>query len=160
MIADVTLQLASDAHALAIALMSREQIEKGLGWSWTPRRVLRCIADADTNVLVALDNRGGLQGFAIMIYGLEQAHLSLLAVHPAQGRRGVGRALVRWLEATALTAGIGMVKLEARAGNVAARAFYRRLGYREVQVVPGYYGGREACVHITKSLWLDHAARA
>jgi ribosomal-protein-alanine N-acetyltransferase len=160
MIADVTLQLAHGNHAQAIALMSRERIEKGLAWSWTPRRVLRCIADPDTNVVVALDSRGGLQGFAIMNYGDEQAHLSLLAVRSTQGRRGIGSALLRWLEATALAAGIGHITLEARAGNVAARAFYRRLGYREIQVVPGYYGGCEACVHITKHLQPGRPARA
>lgn len=160
MITDLTLELASAAHAQAIAQMSREQIERGLGWSWTPRRVFCSIADADTNVVVALDFLGRVQGFAIMSYGDEQAHLSLLAVRPAQGRRGIGTALVRWHEAAALVAGIRRINLEARASNIVAQDFYRHLAYREVSVVPGYYRGREASVRMSKELWPERAALA
>jgi [ribosomal protein S18]-alanine N-acetyltransferase len=154
MISDLTLRLAIDADALQIAQMSRDQIERGLGWSWTTQRVLRSIFDAETNVVVALD-AGRLVGFAIMKYHDDEAHLLLLAVQPAARRKGVGSALVRWLEQAALTAGVGQVWLEARQGNAAARAFYKRLGYREIQVLPGYYQGREACVRIARDLWLE-----
>jgi len=46
------------------------------------------------------------------------------------------------------------VYLEARLTNGTARAFYARLGYREIQTLPGYYQGREACVRLAKDLWL------
>lgn len=154
MISDLTLRLATEADALHIAQMSRDQIERGLGWSWTTQRVLRSIFDAETNVVVALE-AGRLAGFAIMKYHDDEAHLLLLAVQPGARRKGVGAALVRWLEAAALTAGVGQVWLEARLGNAAARAFYKRLGYREIQVLPGYYQGREACVRIARDLWLE-----
>ncbi|MEO8804526.1 MAG: GNAT family N-acetyltransferase [Burkholderiaceae bacterium] len=155
MISDLTLRLAHESDALRIAQMSRDQIERGLGWSWTTQRVLRSIADAETNVVVALA-AGKLAGFAIMKYHDDEAHLLLLAVQPSARRQGIGAALVAWLEQAALTAGVGQVWLEARQGNVAARAFYRHLGYREIQVLPGYYQGREACVRIARDLWLEH----
>jgi ribosomal-protein-alanine N-acetyltransferase len=155
MISDLTLRLARESDALRIAQMSRDQIERGLGWSWTTQRVLRSIADAETNVVVALA-AGKLAGFAIMKYHDDEAHLLLLAVQPSARRQGIGAALVAWLEQAALTAGVGQVWLEARQGNVAARAFYRHLGYREIQVLPGYYQGREACVRIARDLWLEH----
>ena len=134
--------------------MSRDQIERGLGWSWTTQRVLRSIFDAETNVVVALE-AGKLAGFAIMKYHDDEAHLLLLAVQPGSRRKGIGAALLAWLEQAALTAGVGQVWLEARFGNAAARAFYRQLGYREIQVLPGYYQGREACVRIARDLWLE-----
>jgi len=155
MISDLTLRLAHESDALRIAQMSRDQIERGLGWSWTTQRVLRSIADAETNVVVALA-AGKLAGFAIMKYHDDEAHLLLLAVQPSARRQGIGAALVAWLEQAALTAGVGQVWLEARQGNAAARAFYRHLGYREIQVLPGYYQGREACVRIARDLWLEH----
>ncbi|MEQ1686541.1 MAG: GNAT family N-acetyltransferase [Burkholderiaceae bacterium] len=155
MISDLTLRLARETDALAIAQMSRDQIERGLGWSWTTQRVLRSIFDAETNVVVAL-KAGKLCGFAIMKYHDDEAHLLLLAVQPGARRQGIGAALVAWLEQAALTAGVGQVWLEARQGNAAARAFYRQLGYREIQVLPGYYQGREACVRIARDLWLEH----
>lgn len=155
MISDLTLRLALETDALPIAQLSRDQIERGLGWSWTTQRVLRSIVDAETNVVVALE-AGKLCGFAIMKYHDDEAHLLLLAVRPRARRQGIGAALLKWLEQAALTAGVGQVWLEARQGNAAARAFYRQLGYREIQVLPGYYQGREACVRIARDLWLEH----
>src|SRR5438445_45553 len=153
MIDHLTLRLATRDDSAAIAAMSRDLIERGLGWSWTPRRVQRSIADAHTNVVVALDAQH-LAGFGIMRYHDDEAHLLLLAVNPADRRRGVGAALVTWLEKAALVSGVGQVYLEARAGNLQARAFYRRLGYLEVQRVPGYYQGVEPGVRMAKDLWL------
>ena len=147
----VTLQLANREHAPLIARLSRDRIEQGLGWSWTAPRVLRSIRDRETNAVVALD--GDLMlGFGIMKYRDDEAHLLLLAVRADHERRGVGRAMLQWLEASARVAGIGQVQLEARASNAAARAFYRLQGYREIQAVAGYYQGREACVRLAKDL--------
>jgi ribosomal-protein-alanine N-acetyltransferase len=145
-------QLATRADALAIARMSRDLIEQGLGWSWTTPRVLRSIENAETNVAVVRGPAGGLSAFGIMKYQDEAAHLLLLAVQPAQQHRGLGRALMDWLEACASVAGVATVHLEAREGNAAARAFYARLGYREVQQVTGYYSGRESSVRLVRQL--------
>ncbi len=146
-----TLQLATAADAVRIARLSRDRIESGLGWSWTAARVQRSIADPATNVVVAVW-AGELAGFGIMEYHDDEAHLLLLAVAAGAARRGVGRALVEWLETSARTAGIGQVLLEARAANAGAQTFYRRLGYRQLQRLPGYYQGREAAVRMAKRL--------
>jgi ribosomal-protein-alanine N-acetyltransferase len=153
LISDYTVSLALPADAQRIAALSRDAIEQGLEWSWTPRRVQKSVADVSTNVAVA---RAGTRfvGFAIMKYADEEAHLLLLAVHAAHRRRGVGSALIAWLEATVRVAGIGLISLEARASNTAARAFYRELGYREVGLFEGYYRGVEDAVRIAKDLRL------
>lgn len=152
-----TLRPATRGDAAAIATLSRDRIEQGLGWSWTAPRVLRSIADAATNVVVA---PGGdhLDGFGIMKYHDDEAHLLLLAVRANAGRRGIGAALVAWLEDSARIAGIGQVTLEARLTNHGARSFYARLGYREIQTLPGYYRGVEACVRLAKDLWVAPVA--
>jgi len=146
------IRLATRADAPAIARMSRDLIECGLGWSWTVPRVLRSIADAQTNAVVLPAAGRVLTGFGIMKYLDDEAHLLLLAVHPAQQRRGTGSALVAWLEASAQVAGIGQIYLEARVSNLAARAFYRHLGYQEIQRLEGYYSGREASVRLARDL--------
>jgi ribosomal protein S18 acetylase RimI-like enzyme len=153
------LRLATRADAPGIAALSRDRIEQGLGWSWTAPRVQRSIRDPATNVLVA-HHAGRMLGFGIMKYHDDEAHLLLLAVHPRASRRGVGSALVTWLERSARAAGIGQVYLEARLANGAARAFYARLGYREIQTLPGYYQGVEACVRLAKDLWPPPVAPA
>jgi len=153
---ELSLRLATRDDATTIARLSRDRIEQGLGWSWTTPRVLRSIRDRETNVVVAMSASVPL-GFGIMKYHDDEAHLLLLAVGDAHTRRGIGTALVDWLERAALVAGIGRVMLEARATNADARLFYQRLGYREIQSLPGYYQGREACVRLAKDLWVGRA---
>src|SRR6185295_6969507 len=67
----ITIRLAEPRDAQAIALMSRDFIEAGLGWKYDAPRVLRAIRDRDTLAVVACEGgktpRGGaVNGFAIM----------------------------------------------------------------------------------------------
>lgn len=154
MIAEYEVRLAIPADARAISELSRDAIEHGLSWNWTPRRVARSIAEKSTNVVVVRKN-GRLLAFAIMQYGDDEAHVALLAVHPAHRRKGVGSALLSWLEATTRIAGIDLIRLEARARNAEAIAFYRKHGFKELGLRKGYYQGVEDAVHMAKDLWLE-----
>jgi ribosomal protein S18 acetylase RimI-like enzyme len=147
----LVLRLAQPRDAAAIAAMSRDYIESGLGWKYDAARVRRSIDDRDTIVLAACE-RAALVGFAIMDFGDERAHLVLLAVQPARRRRGVGRSLLEWLLESARTAGIASIHLELRSANEAARRFYRALGFSETLLIPRYYGGREAAVRMVRVL--------
>lgn len=148
------MSLARLADAKQIALMSRDLIETGLHWKWTPAKIAAQIRCPDTVVVVAR-SREPLIGFAIMHFLEEHAHLLLLAVAPAYQRSGTGRQLLEWLEKSARVAGIATIHLEVRASNHSARAFYRTLGYRNAQVVPGYYG-RESAVRMIRILRTAH----
>ncbi len=148
------LELARPSDAQDISRISRDQIETGLGWSWTPARVLRQISDRETVVLVARDS-GRLVGFAIMSFGDEEGHLSLLAVLPSYRRRGLGRQMIQWLAKSASTAGLLRMHLEVRAANRTAAAFYQSLGFRETSRIPGYYRGVEAAVRMTRNLQVN-----
>ena len=147
-----TLSMARPADAVPIALMSRRLIEAGLpSWSWTARRVARHIQDLESVVLAA--RRGeDLIGFAIMGFGEEATHLNLLAVERNFRRCGLGRRMVRWLEESAMVAGTFEVSLEVRVTNMAARKFYRSLGYSEADLLPGYYDRIEDAVRMTRDL--------
>jgi ribosomal-protein-alanine N-acetyltransferase len=147
----ITVRLAAQRDAQAIALMSRDLVESGLGWKYDAARVMKAMRDPETLTPVACD-RGRIAGFAIMEFGEERAHLVLLAVRPTHRRAGIGRRLVDWLLASARTAGIASVHLELRAGNEAARGFYRAMGFDETIVVPGYYRGREAALRMIRVL--------
>lgn len=146
-----TIELSVEKDALEIARMSRDLIETGLGWSWTAARVLRSIRDPETVVLVAREG-SPIIGFAIMDFGEEAAHLSLLAVDTSHRRRGIGRRLFEWLKESALTAGIAVVKLELRAGNVEAQHFYNCLGFEETGWTVGYYRRRETALRMALRL--------
>lgn len=147
-----TLRLACTADIRLIAEMSRCLIEVGLrGWSWNPSRVAAALRHRDCAVVVAEVNHK-FAGFAIGEFGDTRLHLSLLAVDPKRQRKGIGRALVAWLEQSALTAGIGEIHLELRLNNRAARYFYDSLGFALTRNVPGYYRGEETALHMCKQI--------
>ena len=131
--------------------MSRDLIEAGLGWSYRPERIARLIRDRDTITLIA-DTHERPVGFAIMGFGDEHAHLALLAVHPTNQRQGVARRMIDWLIESAVVAGISCLHLELREGNEAARAFYRKMDFVEMQRVPDYYHQRETAIRMARSL--------
>ena len=155
----IAIRPAEAGDARAIAEMSRDFIESGLGWRYDPASIERAIRRRETVVLVASERqtyvareRPSLPGFAIMDFGDERAHLVLLAVQPALRRRGIGRRLVEWLMESAQTAGMASVHLELRADNEAARRFYRQLGFSETVLMPKYYNGREAAMRMIRVL--------
>lgn len=140
-----TLRLAHVSEAASIARLSRQEVEHGLRWRWTPRRVRESIDNPETLVLVASAS-GELGGFAVMKFGEREAHLMLLAVDPAYRRSGVGSALFRWLERSCRTAGITHIRLEVRRANIGARRFYERLGFTINGHIPRYYDRRESAL--------------
>jgi ribosomal protein S18 acetylase RimI-like enzyme len=129
---------ARTSDAATIAAMSRDLIEAGLGWKYDAPKVASLIAEPDVLSLVACD-RLGLAGFAIMQFGDERAHLVLLAVHRRCQRQGVARRLMQW-----------------RAGNEAARAFYRAMGFTDAGLLCGYYRNRESAVRMLLALCSRH----
>ena len=145
----LTIRLATRKDAEAIALESMAEIEHNLGWTWHPQRVIRAIDDPSTNVVVAVDGVIML-GFGIMAYEEDLAHLLLFGVCENVRRRGIGSALLEWLEKVASVAGVDRLKVEARLSNSAARAFYRKHGYLESEVDPTMYRSTEAGVRFEK----------
>jgi [ribosomal protein S18]-alanine N-acetyltransferase len=149
----ITIRPAEPRDAQAVATMSRDFIESGLGWKYDAARVLRAMRDRDTLAVVACEgtkagggassSRGAVAGFAIMEFGDERAHLVLLAVRPSHRRLGIGQRLLDWLLESARVAGMASIHLELRAGNDAARRFYRAMGFYETVLVPGYYRSGE-----------------
>jgi [ribosomal protein S18]-alanine N-acetyltransferase len=148
-LASISLARADDARE--IAEMSRDLIEQGLTWSWTPARVQHFISGPESSVLVARREQR-IAAFAIMHFGDDVAHLNLLAVAPEHRRQGLGSQLMNWLTRTALEAGVFRINLEVRTHNDSARAFYSRLGFDQLGIIQGYYQGREAALRMSRQL--------
>ena len=154
-IVPTTLGLATVQDADAIARLSRQEIEHGLPWRWRPDAIRRLIAAPETSVLCARCEIGGettLGGFAAMEFSDERAHLVLLAVEPALRRKGMARALLRWLEKSARVWGAPEIRLEVRVGNTGAQKFYIVEGYRRGRYLPGFYQGVESAYRMVKKL--------
>lgn len=154
MICSDTIRLANINDSFCIAEMSRDLIESGLGWSWTPSRVAREITEKCSNVIVTVEG-DEILGFGVMKYSDCEARLNLFAVHPTYRRKGIGTRMIKWLEKTALVYGNSAVYLEMRLRNQAAREFYTSLGYEEIQRILGYYKQRETAVRMAHDFWSD-----
>jgi len=150
---DVTLAHVNDAYV--IASMSRDTIEQGLQWSWTPERIGRCILSPDINVITA-KNDNSVIGFGIMYYGFHKAHLNLLGVDASWRSLGIGHNMLTWLEHCATTAGIEHCQLEVRESNDHAIRFYTRHGYNQTERVSGYYQRKENAIRMSKCLQETH----
>ena len=151
----LVLRAAHQSEAKTLATMSRLEVEYGLRWRWTPARIHDCIRDRRTMVLVASID-GVVEGFAIMKFRREDAHLLLLAVQPKARQSGIGRAMLEWLEKSSRTAGIRSIRLEIRASNASARRFYEKMHYRFLGQIAGYYDQHEAATMMAKSLFPEN----
>ena len=149
MIADVDVRLATLSDAAEIAAMSREYIEHGLPWTWTEDRVAHSIRDRDTNVVLARE-KGAIIGFGIMFYARDDAHLLLFAVRRTHRRRGIGSAILRWLEDVARAAGANRIRVECTRENSAGRNFYCEHAYHELEIKKNMYRGLKDGVHLEK----------
>lgn len=80
------------------------------------------------------------------------AHITTIAVDPAQQRRGIAGVLMRHLFLAAAANDCAAITLEVRASNTAAIALYEQHGMESAGVRPGYYAdnGEDAVI-----MWLD-----
>lgn len=70
---------------------------------------------------------------------VDEAHIATIATHPGFRRQGVGDRLLKHALQVAVEEGAVRAFLEVRAGNEAAQAMYRRLGFVEDGRRPRYY---------------------
>lgn len=78
---------------------------------------------------------GWILGHARKVTG----HVVTIDVHPDWRRRGVGLALLDELEKDFRGRGCKKVRLEVATNNPDALAFYARLGFRSLKILPRYY---------------------
>lgn len=96
-----------------------------------------------------------LIGYAVLMIALDEAHLLNIAVAPEWQRQGVGRAFLEHMVAIAKRAGCGIVYLEVRPSNHAARALYKSEGFQQIAIRPNYYpavAGREDALFLGLTL--------
>ncbi|HUO90091.1 MAG TPA: GNAT family N-acetyltransferase [Rhizomicrobium sp.] len=105
---------------------------------WDSRAIAELLAMPGAFAIAAPD------GFILVRVAADEAEILTLAVLPKSRRQGTGRALAISAAAHARSIGARAMFLEVAAGNLAARALYRRLGFVRSGRRRGYYtSGRE-----------------
>jgi ribosomal-protein-alanine N-acetyltransferase len=99
-----------------------------------------------------------LVGMAFTSTVLDETALTSIAVHPSARRRGVAEAMLRECIMRAHEAGALRFTLEVRAGNLAARALYAKLGLKCVGRRKRYYSDGEDAMIFDVALARDFKA--
>ncbi|MGB3507982.1 MAG: ribosomal protein S18-alanine N-acetyltransferase [Microcoleaceae cyanobacterium] len=84
---------------------------------------------------------------------LEEAHITILGIHPHYQRQGLGKLLLYVLMRSAWERGLERATLEVAASNTAALSLYHKFGFERVGCRRGYYQqtGEDALI-----LWRGH----
>jgi ribosomal-protein-alanine N-acetyltransferase len=95
---------------------------------------------------------GELAGYVLASVEGKAGHILSIAVDPGKRRMGIGAALMRELSREFGAIGISCLSLEVKRSNLAARAFYGRMGFGERGILEGYYGGHEDGVAMSRKI--------
>ncbi len=116
---------------------------QGFEQAWAGWQIARLLNTSLTQGFVA-EQAGQMEGFALVRSAAGEAEILTLAVAASAQRRGVARALVQHMAATAAAAGAQTLFLEVAVDNPAAIALYEGLGFRRAGVRKGYYARKHA----------------
>lgn len=80
--------------------------------------------------------------------------LHTLVVSPSVQSSGIGKEFVKFYEEYALAEGCPYLRMDTNERNKRARAFYKKIGYKEIDIVPCVFNGIEgvALVLLEKKL--------
>lgn len=83
---------------------------------------------------------GGLVvGYAGLMFSVDEAHVTTIAVEPAWHRHHIGTRLLLQLARQALAVGARHLTLEVRLSNRAAQQLYRKFGFAPAGIRKNYY---------------------
>ena len=129
-----------------------------LGGLWTEEGYLREI-DSPKSTLLALylldsrfrERKYRMMGMACLWSIVDEAHITLLGIHPDYRRQGLGQLLLFTLLEDAIARQLEWATLEVNVNNVPAIELYQKFGFQVAGKRKGYYqpAGDDALV-----LWL------
>ncbi len=108
---------------------------------WTMEGYLRELESPNSHFfgLFSPFNDSELLGMGCFWSILEEAHITILAVHPEYHGRGLGKALLYVLLQTAVDLGLERATLEVRDSNQVAISLYQKFGFKTAGKRRGYY---------------------
>lgn len=114
-----------------------------LGNLWSADAYLREIESPNSDLLVFIGDEptkfDSLPALGCSWAILEEAHITIVAVHPDYLRQGLGQAMLLALLVAAYQRGLERATLEVRVSNQAAIALYEKFGFRQAGLRKRYY---------------------
>ncbi|MDE6874471.1 MAG: ribosomal protein S18-alanine N-acetyltransferase [Lachnospiraceae bacterium] len=91
------------------------------------------------NCYLVVEEDGQVLAYCGLWSVLDEADICNVAVRKEARRRGVAEAMLKMLILEGKKLGVAAFTLEVRIGNTPAVALYRKLGFRDAGVRPGFY---------------------
>jgi ribosomal-protein-alanine N-acetyltransferase len=116
---------------------------------WTIASFQRELTLPFSRIMVAIPGdakTGAIAGFLCRWLIADECHILNIAVHPDSRRLGIGKVLMAEAISEAKSTGTGMVTLEVRRSNLAARQLYRKFEFEERRLRRHYYGPGEDAI--------------
>ncbi|MFM2481851.1 GNAT family N-acetyltransferase/peptidase C39 family protein [Celerinatantimonas sp. YJH-8] len=137
MTTSIHLEPATTAHLNALLNIEYQCFESD---RISKRSFQRFIHSSHADLQIAI-HEGKCVGYALVLYrrGTSLARLYSLAVLSQVQHQGVGLALVKRIQNNAQLYGCHFLRLEVDCNNQAAIHLYQKLGFHEIDTLPGYY---------------------
>lgn len=116
---------------------------------WTLASFERELTLPFSRIMLAIPAEGGgasIAGFLCRWLIADECHILNIAVHPDSRRLGIGTVLLSEAVSEAKSTGAGVVTLEVRRSNLAARQLYRKFEFEERRLRRHYYGPGEDAI--------------
>ena len=132
---------------------------------WSLGLFLSELGQRQTRHYVVARVAGRVVGYAGLMVGYEESHVTNIAVDPAWQRHQIGTRLLINLHSEALRRATRNMTLEVRMSNTAAQAMYRRFGFETEGIRKSYYSenGEDALVmwvhDIDSDIYLERIGR-
>jgi len=119
---------------------------------WPPSAFPHELRHSPHSRLWVAEMDGEVVGFVVVWLIVDEAHIATIAVHPDFRQQGIARRLLETAIQSAREEGAVLATLEVRAGNTAAQALYRQMGFAVVGRRPRYYtdNGEDALIMTLK----------
>lgn len=109
--------------------------------AWSKELFLGELAEVSNSRDIAVATMDSvIVGYASFRYVGKQGDVNTVAVSSGQQGKGIGTALMDWLESQAELRNVREVFLEVRSDNEAAMKMYTSRGYERIDVRRNYYG--------------------
>ncbi|WP_069650331.1 ribosomal protein S18-alanine N-acetyltransferase [Caloranaerobacter ferrireducens] len=89
--------------------------------------------------LIVASIEGKVVGYGGIWLIVDEGHITNIAVHPNFRGLGIGNLLVEGLIKICRERGINRMTLEVRKSNKIAQSLYKKFGFKECGIRPGYY---------------------
>ena len=124
------------ARDLLPAVLELDQL--CFGGLWTPEGYQREL-DSPNSELLAIVTQETVIGYGCFWAILEEAHITIVAVHPNHQRQGFGHLLLYALLVRARQRGMERATLEVRISNQSALSLYEKYGFKVAGTRKKYY---------------------